>query len=221
MDDKDNKELLREILRAPGRAAFSRIRYVRSQMSEEEQVQFLQELYVAAVEAREAGSVDALADLLEGWEEEGVARAGAQARALELGETPWTPLSIPINKAKFAVVTTGGFYVEGQQPYETDGPEGQGDWSFRPIPKDTPRDRINVTHLHYDLSGPREDINCVFPLDRFVELEREGVIGELAEVNYSFMGYIQRQDLLMSETAPEVARRLKADGVDAVVLTST
>ena len=61
----------------------------------------------------------------------------------------------------------------------------------------------------------------MFPLDRFIELEREGVIGELAEDNYSFMGFIQRPDLLMTETAPEVARRLKADGVQAVVLTST
>ena len=47
------------------------------------------------------------------------------------------------------------------------------------------------------------------------------MIGELAEDNYSFMGFIQRPDLLMTETAPEVARRLKADGVQAAVLTST
>ena len=46
-------------------------------------------------------------------------------------------------------------------------------------------------------------------------------LGEMAETNYSFMGFIQRPDLLMSETAPEAARRLKADGVQAVVLTST
>ena len=69
--------------------------------------------------------------------------------------------------------------------------------------------------------GPREDVNCIFPLDRMVELEQEGVIGGLASTNYSFMGYIQRPDLLSTETAPQVAKRLKADGVQAVVLTST
>ena len=143
------------------------------------------------------------------------------ARAPEVGATPWTQLAIPVNQAKFALVTTGGFYVEGQEPFETDGPENQGDWSFRAIPKDTTRDQIHVSHIHYDLSGPREDINCVFPLDRFAELEREGVIGSLADTNYSFMGFIQRPDLLVSETAPEVARRLKEDGVDAVFLTPT
>ncbi len=218
----DTKELLQDILKVPpNNAPFSRIRYVGTFMTEEEQAQFLKELLAAAVDAREAGTVDVLADLLEAWEDKGMALAGARASAPEVGATPWTPMRLPINQAKFALVTTGGFYVEGQEPYETDGPERLGDWSFRPIPKDTPRERIKVAHIHYDLSGPREDINCVFPLDRFMELEREGVIGQLAETSYSFMGFIQRPDLLMSETAPEVAQRLKADGVDAVFLSST
>ena len=43
----------------------------------------------------------------------------------------------------------------------------------------------------------------------------------LAETCYSFMGFIQTPERLMAETAPEAARLLKADGVDAVVLTST
>ncbi len=217
----ETKELLQQILAGPTIGAFSRIRYVRNQMSEEEQAEFLGKLYIATVEARESGNVDAISDLLEEWEAKGVARAGARASVPEVGPTPWAPLRVPISKAKIALVTTGGFYVEGQPPFETDGPERLGDWSFRAIPSDTPRDKINIAHIHYDLSGPREDINCVFPLDRFAEMEMEGVIGQLAETAYSFMGFIQRPDLLMSETAPEVARLLKADGVDAVFLTST
>jgi D-proline reductase (dithiol) PrdB len=217
----ENKELLQQILAGPTIGAFSRIRYVRNQMSEEEQAEFLAKLYVAAVETREAGKVDPIADLLEEWEAKGVALAGARASVPEMGATPWAPMRVPISKAKIALVTTGGFYVENQPPFETDGPEHLGDWSFRAIPRDTPRDKINISHIHYDLSGPREDINCVFPLDRFAEMEMDGTIGKLAETAYSFMGFIQRPDLLMTETAPEVARLLKADGVDAVFLTST
>jgi D-proline reductase (dithiol) PrdB len=218
----DTKQLLQDILKAPSSAAaFSRIRYVGTLMEEEQQITFLKELFNAAVEAREAGNSDRLYDLLEEWEASGQAIAGGRSRVLELDATPWAPLTVPISKAKFAVVTTGGFYVEGQEPYETDGPERQGDWSYRAIPKGTPNNRINVAHLHYDLSGPQQDINCVFPLDRFAELEKEGVIGQLADTNYSFMGFIQRPDLLIAETAPQVARRLKEDGVEAVFLTST
>ena len=185
------KEMLQEILKYPNTAAFSRIRYVRNLMSEEEQQQFLNGLYLTAVEARESGSPDALWDYLEEWEAKGVAMNGAQLTDPVMEEILWATVQVPANKAKFALVTTGGVYVDGQEPYETDGPEGLGDWSYREIRKDTPREALRVAHAHYDLSGPREDINCVFPIDRFMELEQEGVIGQLAEVNYSFMGFIR------------------------------
>ena len=128
------QEILREVLKHPNTAAFSRIRYVRNIMSEEEQQQFLNGLFVGAVEARESGSADSLWDYLEEWEERGVAMAGQRARAPEVGPPPWATLRVPISRAKLAVVPTGGFYVEGQEPYETDGPENLGDWSYREIP---------------------------------------------------------------------------------------
>lgn len=217
----DLKEALQDVLKFPNTAAFSRIRYVRNLMSEEEQQQFLNGLYLTAIEARESGSPDMLWDYLEEWETRGVALNGAQLSDPIMEEVPWAALQVPVKQAKFALVTTGGFYVDGQEPYETDGPEGLGDWSYREIRRDTPREAIRVAHAHYDLSGPREDVNCVFPLDRFEELEREGVIGRLAEVNYSFMGFIRPWERLAEETAPEVARHLKEDGVEAVFISST
>ena len=215
------KETLQEILKYPNTAAFSRIRYVRNLMSEEEQQQFLNGLYVTAIEARESGSPDLLWDYLEEWEAKGVAVNGAQSTDPVMEEIPWANVRVPVRQAKFALVTTGGVYVDGQEPYETDGPEGLGDWSYREIRKDTPREALRVAHAHYDLSGPREDINCIFPIDRFMELEQEGTIGGLAEVNYSFMGFIRPWERLVEETAPEVAQHLKDDGVEAAFLSST
>ena len=66
-----------------------------------------------------------------------------------------------------------------------------------------------------------EDINCIFPIDRFRELEAEGVIGGLAEISYSFMGLIPDPASLINDTAPDAARRLKDAGVDAAFLAST
>ena len=218
----DTSELLKAIFRVPGGAGFGRVRSVGTLLSEEEQIEFLNGLVVKAVEAREGSDVEVLADHLETWERRAMVAVVGRARLpFEMDAAPWTPLAVPVSEARFAMVTTGGFFVEGQEPYETDGPEGKGDITFREIPKDVPRDQLRLEHKHYDLSGPRQDMNCVFPLDRFLELEREGIIGGLADTNYSFMGYIQRPDLLSSETAPEVARRLKADGVEAAFLTST
>ena len=49
-------------------------------------------------------------------------------------------------------------------------------------------------------------------------MESEGKIGEISGTGYSFMGIIT--DTLINESAPEVARSLKQDGVDAVFLAS-
>ena len=111
--------------------------------------------------------------------------------------------------------------MTGDEPFITDGSENKGDYSYRAIPCTTPADKLEVSHLHYDLAGPKEDRNCVFPIDRAEELVKDGAIGSLADTYYSFMGFIQEPEILANEAAPEVARLLKADGVNAVVLTAT
>ena len=46
-----------------------------------------------------------------------------------------------------------------------------------------------------------------------------GEIGSVAPPHYSFQGSIPAPGRLMKVTAPEVAGKLKADGVDVVLLT--
>ncbi len=63
-----------------------------------------------------------------------------------------------------------------------------------------------------------QDLNCLFPLGRLLELERNGEIGRSAERHYSFMGYILQPSFLLGASTPEMIRRLKVDAVDAVLL---
>ena len=49
------------------------------------------------------------------------------------------------------------------------------------------------------------------------ELEKEEVIGRLADTQYSF-SYVNDAVTLVTETVPEVIRRIKAQGVDVVFL---
>ena len=63
------------------------------------------------------------------------------------------------------------------------------------------------------------DLNVALPLDHFLRLAEQGAIGRLYPWMYSFMGYLPQSRQLVTETAPAVARRLAADGVDAVFLT--
>ena len=112
-------------------------------------------------------------------------------------------------------MTTGGVYVDGQTPFT------RGDVTYREIPRDTAATQLRIWHPGYDRGPALKDINCIFPIDRFKELEAEGLIGELAQTSYSFMGLIQDQEALINRTAPEVAERMRNAGVDAVFLAST
>lgn len=208
---------LRELLSKPNTAPFSRLKYISRLGSDEQVAEFVNALYIAAAEAKYEDDWDKLSDFLDHWEEVGIGLQFAGLNIPDLEGIPWATLMKPLASAKVALVTTGGVFLEGQTPYTE-----RGDATYREIPRDAAHDAFRIWHPGYDFGPAMQDINCIFPLDRFKELEDEGVIGELAEINYSFMGLIpDPTEVLMPETAPEVGRRLKGEGVDAVFLAST
>ena len=205
---------VKELLENPRTAVFSRIKYLQSRGPEEQMSQFLNALFLEAFNAKYSGDRDAFIELMEGWED--VALTG-RFNTMEFPEVeiPWATFSSPLSSAKIALVTTGGLYVEGQEPF------GSGDTSYRRIPSDVRKEDIRNLHHGYDNCPANQDINCVYPIDRFKEMESEGTIGELSGTGYSFMGMINDTETLINDSAPEVARALKQDGVDAVFLAST
>src|SRR3972149_9198791 len=106
---------------------------------------------------------------------------------------PWTPLAKPLNRCRFALVTTAGIYVPGREPpFDTEREEREPTWgdpSYRTIPRDTRQDEIGACHLHINNRDILADVNIVLPLERFRELEEAGEIGSLAPTHYSFMGF--------------------------------
>ncbi|MFL2627670.1 MAG: glycine/sarcosine/betaine reductase selenoprotein B family protein [Dehalococcoidia bacterium] len=221
--EEDFLNKVKNILNPPDAdAEFGKLKYLGWVKDENVISDFLADIYNAAVHSREQNNLDILNDMLETWETKATELwQGPHTRSKIQNEIPWANVTKPINESKIALVTTGGFYTSEQKAFETDGPEKLGDWSYRTIDIDIPTSNLNVSHIHYDTTGPKKDPNCVFPLDIFKELEKDGIIGKIANTNYSFMGYIQKPDLLTETTAREVAQNLKADNVDAVVLTST
>jgi D-proline reductase (dithiol) PrdB len=130
---------------------------------------------------------------------------------------PWTPLRRPLAESRFALVTSAGFVLPGHESFSD---EKGGDASFREIPADAGVSSLVETHRSqtFDHSGIRSDPNLALPLDRFRELVAAGRIGSLNHRHLSFMGSITAPGRLIRETAPEAARRLAADGVDAALL---
>ena len=78
---------------------------------------------------------------------------------------------------------------------------------------------LTVTHGGFDNSDINKDSNAMFPLDRLRELVDQGIIGSLAEEMYGFMGGGGNVDKFTNETGPEIAKKLKDQGVDIVLCT--
>ena len=70
----------------------------------------------------------------------------------------------------------------------------------------------------FDHSGIERDRNLALPLDRLRELADAGLVGEAAPRHFSIMGSLIAPARLISESGPEIARKLKEDAVDAVLL---
>ena len=124
-------------------------------------------------------------------------------------DAPWAPLGKPLKDCRLALLSSGGFYVEGQEPF------GENDVSYRLIPMDTPVTDLRIYHHGYRDADADRDPNCVFPLDRLREFEAAGVIGGLAEAAVSFvMTYSPRRDF---ERGPKIAAELQRMRVDAAL----
>jgi D-proline reductase (dithiol) PrdB len=139
---------------------------------------------------------------------------------------PWAPLPGPIEECKFALVTSGGIYHrELNVPFDVEREREEPTWgdpSYREIPMNTRQEQVAISHLHISPGSVLEDVNVLLPIHRFGELVEQGRIGGLAEIAYSFMGY---QGTPPNTTGwerkygPEVAMKMKAEGVNCVLLT--
>jgi D-proline reductase (dithiol) PrdB len=131
-------------------------------------------------------------------------------------DVPWTGYTGSPAEQTFALVTSGGLYLKDRQP-PFDTVSIHGDPSFREIPKTVRQDDLGIAHAHYDHSLAEQDINVIFPIERFIELERENIIGRVADTHYSF-SYVNDAVRLVTETVPQLISRVKAARVDILFL---
>jgi D-proline reductase (dithiol) PrdB len=126
---------------------------------------------------------------------------------------PWVA-GPPLAGRRLAIVTTAGLHVRGDRAF------GSGGMDYRVIPGDAAAGDLVMSHMsvNFDRSGFQADWNVAFPLDRLRELARDGIIGAVAGFHYSFMGAVSPITRYEAK-ARELAGLLKADGVDAVLLT--
>ena len=136
---------------------------------------------------------------------------------MEHDDSPVTPMRRQLSQAKVALVTSAGLHLRDDQPF------GRGDSGFRLIPANANGKDVLMSHssIGYDHVPFYKDVNITFPIDRMRELQERGQVGSISENFYSFMGAQRDPSRILSDGAPEVAQRLLAEGVDAVILTPT
>ena len=119
-------------------------------------------------------------------------------------------------KRRVAIITTAGLHARSDGPFDNGG----AGTDYRVIPTGTAPADVVMSHasVNFDRSGFQSDWNVVFPLDRLKELVRDKIVGAVAAFHYSFMGAMP-QITRFEPKARELAKLLKGDGVDGVVLT--
>ena len=127
----------------------------------------------------------------------------------------FTPVTKPLSEMTIALASACGAHLKSDARFNL-----AGDTSFREIPDDTPTSELMISHGGYDNSDANRDINCMFPLARLHELVKEGCIKATAPTHFGFMGGGGDQEAFHDKTGPEIARRLKEEGVDGVLLTA-
>jgi D-proline reductase (dithiol) PrdB len=137
------------------------------------------------------------------------------------GIIPFTPLMKPLAECTVALVSTAGIACNDDQPFDQERERRNpwwGDPVFRVIPLETTEREVRLYHLHIDPRFGQADLDVVLPMRRLTELAREGIVGRPASRHYSIMGYILEPTVLVEQTAPAIAERMRLDGVDAAAL---
>ena len=140
------------------------------------------------------------------------------------GKIPWTPLEKSISETTFTLMTSAGISMKSDPPFDMEGEKTRPTWgdpSYRQIPKTATENDIAVNHLHVNTAYIKQDLNVMLPLARFQEFEQEGFIGKLAPTCYSYYGYQMDPTVLLTETMPQVAEKMRQESVEAVLLTPT
>ena len=127
----------------------------------------------------------------------------------------WTPVTKEVKDMTVALASAAGVHWKEDKRFNL-----AGDFTWGKIYTTTPSSELMVSHGGYDNSDVNKDINCMFPIDRLIELEAEGYIKAIAPVHAGFMGGGGNQEKFKNETGPAIAKMFLEEGVDAVLLTA-
>ena len=129
---------------------------------------------------------------------------------------PFTPARRALPMLNLALICSAGAYIEGTEPFATDS--RSGDVSFREIPVEVEAEDLRFAARGYDPTAVLQDANAQLPVARLFEFERNGIIGQLNPVFWSFCGFIPDAGMLVEELAHRLVERVRLYEVQAALL---
>jgi glycine reductase complex component B subunit gamma len=125
-----------------------------------------------------------------------------------------------LSKARVAIVTDGGLVPKGNPDHIA--PYAATNWGAYDISAldDLQGENYEVSHRGYDTRYVEQDPDRLVPVDALRDLEKAGIVGKLHDRFISTSG-LANPLANSRRLGHEIAEKLKQEGVDAVILTST
>lgn len=115
-----------------------------------------------------------------------------------------------------ALISSAGAYIDGTTPFDITS--AGGDLSFREIPIEVEASDLRFAARGYDSAAVEKDANAQLPVERLLEFENNGIIGQLNSVFWSFCGFIPDAAALADELIPKLVERVHRYEVQAALL---
>lgn len=161
---------------------------------------------------------------IEGWRRRfnGWKQTGGANRTDDLGSdypfvrnrrAPFVPARRALPMVNLGLISSAGAYIDGTPPFQ-----GESDASFREIPIEVESGDLRYSARGYDPAGVQQDMNAEVPVQRLLEFESNGIIGQLNPVFWSFSGFIPDAALIVDELVPKLLERIQRYEVQAALL---
>jgi D-proline reductase (dithiol) PrdB len=135
---------------------------------------------------------------------------------VENRRAPFTPARRALPMLNLALITSSGAYLDGTDPFDVS--LAGGDVNFREIPVEIEAPDLSYAARGYDTAAVREDMNSLIPIERLMEFEANGIIGQLNPVFWSFAGFVPDAARLNDEMLPRLIERIHRYEVQAALL---
>ena len=129
---------------------------------------------------------------------------------------PFTPARRALPMLNLALISSAGAYIDGTSPFDINS--ATGDLTFREIPIEVEASDLRFAARGYDPDAVQKDVNAQVPVQRLLEFEQNGIIGQLNPVFWSFCGYIPDAAMLVEELVSKLVERINRYEVQAALL---